>query len=57
VTLCDRIDESINLAVDFAESQLKVSSLGIRFGCETLTLFVISAHIFGDHARMPHLSL
>ena len=40
IPLCDRIDEPINLAIDFAEPQLKVNSLGIRFGCETFTLFV-----------------
>lgn len=57
MTLCDRIDEPINLTVDFAGALLEVSPLGVRFGCETFTLFVMSAHIFGDHARMAHLSL
>jgi hypothetical protein len=57
VTFCDRIDEPINLAIDFAESQLKVRSLGIRFGCEAFTFFVIDTYTLGDHARMPHLSL
>ena len=43
--------------IDFAESQFKVNSLGIRLGCEVLTLFVIDTHILGDHAWTPHLRL
>ena len=54
---CYRVDEPINLAIEFAESQFKVSSLGIRLGWKPFALFVISAHVFGDHAWMPHLGL
>jgi hypothetical protein len=57
VPFCYRVDEPVNLALEFAEPQFEVSPSGIRLGRKTFPLIVISMHVFGNHAWMPHLGL